>query len=153
MQCSNAQPKISAWLDRELDPLASSAIRSHVNGCEACTAFRDDLQSLDLDTLLAPEPSADFVLRLERKLTATSNRHGSTFAYRATAGALGLAATIAGFSIGVRTLRNDLPAAAIDADTNQAESSELLVRDSIDPFGEDTVEGVLLAMISEQGEG
>jgi predicted anti-sigma-YlaC factor YlaD len=150
MQCSEAQKIVSAWLDNELDPANADALEAHLSICPPCSAYRDGLRGLALDAFLAPEPSAGFVARFERQLAATGPRRSSMLVYRATAGALGLAATVAGFSVGLKLPAGE-PASAIVA--NAADSSEMLVRDSIDPFGDDTVEGVLLAMINESGEG
>lgn len=155
MQCCDIRPKISAWLDRELDAASAAAVEAHFGACPACAAYRDELCALPLDALAAPEPSAGFVARFERELMGARPRR-SLIIYRAAAGALGLAATVAGFSIGLH-LPSMEPSPVANTNTANttasADSSETLVRDSIDPFGANTVEGVLLTVIDETGEG
>ncbi len=150
MQCSDAQHQISSRLDNELDPASTAALLAHLSACPPCSAYQDDLRALGLDAFVAPEPSADFVSRIERQLAAARPRRMSIIAYRAAAGVLGLAATVAGFSIGLRLPQSD---ATTIANVSPTDSSEAIVRESINPFGENTVEGVLLAMITETGEG
>ena len=42
MNCRDVEPRITAYLEGELDATTSSALRGHLRGCEACRALAED---------------------------------------------------------------------------------------------------------------
>ena len=46
MECKVIQPKISEWIDRELDHSDEALVRGHIELCKECSHLHQDLESL-----------------------------------------------------------------------------------------------------------
>ncbi|MDH4196857.1 MAG: zf-HC2 domain-containing protein, partial [Candidatus Aminicenantes bacterium] len=74
MRCEAARKWISDDLDRSLSSRRMEALERHLQGCEACRAYRDDLALIQARTKaqpvpsLAPEDWSRFERNLEREV-------------------------------------------------------------------------------------
>jgi len=151
MRCSKAQKWISRRLDGVLDDVRAAALAAHLAGCEACCAYAEELARLDLGLLEAPEPTADFAARVMDRLEETPVQRRALLSrpalFRPIAAGLGIAAAFGGFMVG--SLFHG--AKAIGAQPSN-ETIELAASDAIDPLAADSVESILLAMLSNTEE-
>ncbi len=62
MNCGQTKEKLSAWLDGQLDPVQSSAVKDHLDRCAVCAAEAGQLSAVDRLYRSAPklEPRFDF---------------------------------------------------------------------------------------------
>ena len=65
MRCRRAQKKLSAYVDGELSPRATEAVRRHVETCAACRQALDETSALGglLDAAEEMTPRPFFVRR------------------------------------------------------------------------------------------
>lgn len=125
MQCPEAQNRLSAYLDRELDPGLSRELALHLDDCPAC---RNQLESLSsLTAMLAadviPEPPAALAGRI---LAASRRPHAASpvilwwselsRAMRAAAVIMLMVGTTAGTLLGLSVTRTPLPVTVATAE-------------------------------------
>jgi anti-sigma factor RsiW len=151
MRCAKAQKWISRRLDGMLDGAREKALAVHLDGCDACRSYAEELARLDLDLLAAPEPSPDFAARVMQQVEGAGPRRWAVLSrsrvFRPIAAGLGAAAALGGFAVGshfLRTTENTAPAIN--------ETVEVAAGDAVDPLAEDSVESVLIAMLSSNEE-
>jgi anti-sigma factor RsiW len=72
MNCKSAQSRLSAYVDRELNPNDLAAVRGHLNDCDQCRAEAEALRALKLmlSGTPTPEPAIDFEARLFARIHA-----------------------------------------------------------------------------------
>ena len=70
MNCKRAQEAISRFLDEQLDPTAQSDLNRHLERCNDCSAYLDDLREglTALRSMPLVEPSPNFEWNLKRRL-------------------------------------------------------------------------------------
>lgn len=70
MNCQRARSAISLFLDDRLDPAQQARLNRHLESCEDCSAYLEDLREglTALRNLPLAEPSANFEWNLRRKL-------------------------------------------------------------------------------------
>src|SRR4029453_10788163 len=79
--CESLQESIGRWLDGELPPAESEAVRSHVASCAECSAARQRLEKiqLTLGTMLTAEAArlefAPFLRVVRHRIGAKRPRH------------------------------------------------------------------------------
>ena len=151
MRCSKAQRWISRRVDGVLDEGLEAPLADHLARCRACQAYAEALAKFDLRLLEVPEPPADFTARVAQGLdeTTTGRRFLLTRPafFRPIAAGLGIAAALGGFAVG-----------SLLHPTNGSETLprngtvELAAGNAIDPLAEDSIESVLIAMLSSAKE-
>ena len=150
MRCSKAQRWISRRLDGALDEVREASLADHLAECGACRAYAEALAALDLDLLEVPEPTPDFTARVARHLEEAPGRRWAVLSqpglYRPLAAGLGVAAVLGGFAVGSLLHRTD------GNDTGPRDTVEVAAGEAIDPLAEDSVESVLIAMLSNNKE-
>lgn len=151
MRCSKAQKWISRRLDGVLDDARDAALASHLAQCEACRSYAEELAELELDLLEVPEPSLDFTTRVRQLVDETPARRWSALSrpalFRPIAAGLGVAAALGGFAVGSLLQRSHGDVVPPSSDTLEVAAS-----DAMDPLAVDSVESVLLAMLSNTEE-
>jgi len=151
MRCSEARKWISRRLDGPLEGARDAALAAHLARCEACRAYADDLTRLDLSVLEVPEPSPGFTQEVMQVVDQVS-RPGPVVGrrprwFRPTAAGLGAAAAVSGFAVGLLLQQ---PGGDVVAPTEQ--TVEVVASDAIDPLAVDSIESVLVAMLSSNEE-
>jgi anti-sigma factor RsiW len=70
MNCKRAQEAISRFLDEQLDPTAQNRLNRHLERCNECSSYLDDLREglAALRDLPFEEPSPNFEWNLKRRL-------------------------------------------------------------------------------------
>jgi len=151
MRCSKTRQWISRRADGVLDERLEARLGKHLEKCAACRAYADTLPALELDLFEVPEPTQDFVVRVARRVEElpayrrSMLRHPTVF--RPVAAGLGVAAALGGFAVGsLLELANGVDVPAVTG------TVELAAGDSIDPMAEDSVESVLIALLSNGKE-
>ena len=151
MRCSKARRWISRRLDGALEQRLEARLADHLAGCVVCRAYADELARLEFDLLEVPEPTPDFTVRVMHCLDRTSARPRLLLrrpaVFRPVAAGLGIAAALSGFAIG-----SLLQFANGDGAPLQNSIVELAPSGTIDPLSEDSVESVLIAMLSNTEE-
>jgi predicted anti-sigma-YlaC factor YlaD len=80
-ECERIEESIGCWLDGELSPAESAAVRAHVSGCENCRAAQRRLEKIEhtLSSVLAAEARkiefAPFWRELERRIERKTPWH------------------------------------------------------------------------------
>lgn len=90
MRCRSVRPRLSAFMDGDLDPAAARAVAGHLDVCSACGAhlasLREAVEALaDLPRVASPEPVAERVkgrLEVERRGPGLALLFRSRFAAR-----------------------------------------------------------------------
>jgi len=73
--CDNIRESLGAWLDGELSPSESDAVRAHVNACPVCSEERRQLEALNacmnraLNSDVPPISFESFWRGVERRIT------------------------------------------------------------------------------------
>jgi predicted anti-sigma-YlaC factor YlaD len=151
MRCSKARKWISRQLDGELDGDQTASLAAHLADCEACRAHADQLGCLDLDLLEPPEPTAGFVADVLERLDESPAQRRAVLSrpalFRPIAAGLGIAASLIGFAVG--SLFDGTNAIEVPP---SSDSVELVASAAIDPLATDSIESVLLAMLSDTEE-
>ena len=151
MRCSNAQRWISRRVDGVLDPGREARLAEHLAECASCRAYAETMAGLRLDLFEVPEPTERFVARAAAYVEKMSARRPGMLrrpaVFRPVAAGLGLAAALSGFAVGsLLELANgvDIPP--------RSGTVELATGETIDPTAEDSVESVLIALLSNGKE-
>lgn len=76
MSCENTRESIGPWLDGELSPVESDAVREHVSACAACAEARRQLEKIEttLRSVLAAEAARVEFMPLWREVQRRVNR-------------------------------------------------------------------------------
>jgi predicted anti-sigma-YlaC factor YlaD len=151
MRCEQAQRWISRDLDGILEESLKGRLAEHLAECGACREYAEGLATLGLDLLEVPEPTPDFTARVCRMLEQTPQRPRLLLirpaVFRPIAAGLGVAAAVGGFAVGsLLHIANGIDIQPRDA------TVEIAAGDAIDPLAEDSVESVLIAMLSSGEE-
>jgi predicted anti-sigma-YlaC factor YlaD len=151
MRCSKAQRWISRRADGVLGKGLEAPLAEHLAECGACRAHAEALAALQLDLFGAPEPTHDFVARIAQRVEEMPARRRSVLrrpaVFRPVAAGLGVAAALGGFAIGSHLeLANGVNMPPPNG------TVELAAGDTIDPLAEDSVESVLIALLSNGKE-
>jgi anti-sigma factor RsiW len=66
MRCAEVKERLSAYLDRELEPVLEGVLREHLDGCVSCREELANLQALDaqVQALTHVSMAPEFVERL-----------------------------------------------------------------------------------------
>jgi len=151
MRCSKAQHWLSRRLDGVLDERAEASLADHMAVCAECRAYADGLGVLDVDLLDAPDPTVDFAARVMECLEERPAQRRAVLSrpglFRPVAAGLGVAASFAGFVVGSFLEHANGESAVVNA-----QPVEVVAGDAIDPLAEDSVESVLVAMLSNTEE-
>ncbi len=73
MNCKRAQEAISRFLDEQLEPTAQSDLNRHLENCDECSTYLEDLREglTALRNLPLVEPSPNFEWNLKRRMQDT----------------------------------------------------------------------------------
>lgn len=151
MRCSKAQVWISRRADGVLNAALATRLDVHLERCGECRAYARTLAAIEFDQFEVPEPSVGFVDRLTLRLNDTPRQERWVLTrptvFRPLAAGLGAAAAIVGFTVGSFLQLVGGP------DSPPGDGTvELAAGDAIDPLAEESVESVLIAMLSNGEE-
>lgn len=150
MKCDKARKLTSRRLDGELGQAGEARLSRHLERCAECTAYAADLANLGLDSFSVPNTTPDFATRVMERVDVSASQRSIVLSrpafYRPIAAGLGLAASIAGFAVGSGLSFAGTPEQLAEPGVEQIASN------AIDPLADESIETVLIAMLTETEE-